>query len=95
MSKAHAIAQEHRQCDKTRKPEQHRKRLCAQDTEFVVRDCVAEAPGHDTQVDEREDCPNGAEEEEVYLGGGHGVPVAGPPVGDWIGLLVVAWLDGG
>jgi len=83
MPKAHPIAQEHGQRHETRKPEQHRQGLREENAEFVVRDRVGEAPWHDTQVDEREERPDGAEEEEVDLGGRQGVPVVGPPVADY------------
>jgi len=65
----HPPAQEHRQRDEPREPEQHRQRLRAQNRELVVRDCVGEAPGHDDEVGEGEEGPYGAElpEERIKL----------------------------
>lgn len=90
MAEAHAVAQEDCQRNESSKPEQHRQRLHAQNSELVMRSGVGEAPRHDCQVKQRKDGPDGAEEEEVDLRWCHGVPVAGPPVGDYV--YVSAWI---
>ena len=63
----------------------------------MVEFCFGEAEGHDDEVDEGEERPDGAEEEEADLRGGAGVPVVVPPVGDWEErrVLVGGGWDGG
>lgn len=75
-SKAHAIAQEHRQRNEAREPEDHRDRFHGEDGELVMRGGFGEAPWDDDQVEEGEDRPHGAEDEVVDLRGREGVPVA-------------------
>lgn len=82
MSEADPVAQEHCKSDESGKPEQHRHCFRSQDGEFVVRDRVGEAPWHDDQVEEYEDRPDGAKEEEVDLAGTERVPVVRPPICD-------------
>lgn len=50
----------------------------------MVRDGVGEAPGHEDEVEQGQQAPHGAEEEEVDFGGGGGMPEARPPVGNCV-----------
>lgn len=65
--------QEHGERNEAREPKDRRDRLYAQNGELVVRNGVGEAPWHDDEVDEREERPDGGENEEVYGRGGAGV----------------------
>lgn len=76
MPKAHAITQEHSQRNEAREPEQHGQELGAEHGEFVVEFGLGEAQGHDDEVDEREEGPDTAEEEEADLRRRARVPVA-------------------
>lgn len=87
VAKADSVAQEHSQRNESRKPEQHGQRLGSQDTKLVCRSW--EFPrGHD-EVNEREQCPDRGEDEEVDLARGGGMPVVGPPVCDCEGFVSV------
>lgn len=68
--------------DESREPEEHGKRLGGQNAEFVRRG--REEHGRETEVDECEKRPDGGEDQESDLGWRVMMPVAGPPVGDWI-----------
>ncbi|KAH9832728.1 hypothetical protein Tdes44962_MAKER00208 [Teratosphaeria destructans] len=76
MSKAHAIAQEYRKSDEAGEPEYHGRGFDAEYREFMVKRSLAEAPWHDDEVEQREDGPDGGEDQEVDFGGRRAVPVA-------------------
>lgn len=80
-AEAHAVVQPHGQRDEAGEPEQHGQGLDAEDGELVRGG--GEAGGGDDQVHEREDGPDGDEDQIVDLRGRIGVPVRGPPVADW------------
>lgn len=82
VPEAHPIAQEHRQRNEAREPEEHGQELGAQDGELVVQLRLGEAQRYNDEVDEGEERPDRAEEEKADLRRRARVPVAGPPAGD-------------
>ena len=79
-AEADAVAQEDGQGDESREPEQHRQGLGGQDAEFVRGD--GEARGRDDEVGQREERPDGGDDQDVHFPRRELVPLAGPPVRD-------------
>jgi len=64
-AEADAVAQEDGQGDEPREPEQHRQGLGGQDAGFVRGD--GEARGRDDEVGQREERPDGGDDQEVHF----------------------------
>jgi len=84
-SDTNTIAQENRERDESREPEQHDQGLSRKDRELVSG--ARKTGGCEGQVDEREQGPDAGEDEPIDLAGRDAVPVSGPPVGDWQGCV--------
>lgn len=80
VPEADAVAEQGGQGDEAGEPEQHGQRLGGEDGELVRGG--GDAPGREDEVEQREEGPDGGEDEEVDLGGRVAVPVAGPPCRD-------------
>jgi hypothetical protein len=87
LAKADAVTQKDCEGDEAGEPEEHGQGLGSQNAKLVAGSAVGESPGHDDEVGEGEDGPDGAEDEEVDLRGRHVVPVAVPPAGDCCGIV--------
>ena len=79
-AEADAVAQEDGQGDGSREPEQHRQGLGGQDAGFVRGG--GEACGRDDEVGQREERPDGGDDQDVHFRRRELVPLAGPPVRD-------------
>ena len=77
---ADTAAEEDCERDEATEPEDHGKRLNTEDGELVGN--TGHLPWCNDEVVERENSPDGGEDQEVDLAGRVRVPVAGPPVGN-------------